>query len=165
MGILKKFFWILIVRIISEFWAQESLSKSQKNIFVCTTYVVQYTTFVGQSYHICGILYHKRGILYHKREFPGNPYTVISKYCVADLQVWPMTQVYEVDNVKASSGRMFLNMKLCTSFGHSFFVTIYQYVFAPKFKNQYLILNCHCPFKNANQEVLWKGYSQNFELS
>ena len=53
----------------------------------------------------------------------------ISKYCVADLQV---------------------NMKLCTSFGHSFFVTIYQYVFAPKFKNQYLILNCHCPFKNAN---------------
>ena len=74
-GILKKFFWILIVRIISEFWAQESLSKSQKNIFVCTTYVVQYTTFVGQSYHICGILYHKRGILYHKREFPGNPYT------------------------------------------------------------------------------------------
>ena len=91
-GILKKFFWIgfwiLIVRIISEFWAQESLSKSQKNIFVCTTYVVQYTTFVGQSYHICGILYHKRGILYHKREFPGNPYTVKQSFAPFTRPWW-----------------------------------------------------------------------------
>ena len=29
----------------------------------------------------------------------------ISKYCVADLQVRPMTQLYEVDNVKASTGK------------------------------------------------------------
>ena len=61
---------------ISEFWAQESLSTTKNKNFVCTTYVAYYTTFVGQSYHICGILYHIRGILYHKREFPGNPYTV-----------------------------------------------------------------------------------------
>ena len=31
---------------ISEFWAQELLSKSKNNNFVCTTYVVYYTTFV-----------------------------------------------------------------------------------------------------------------------
>ena len=30
----------------------------------------------------------------------------ISKYCVADLQVWPMTQVYEFDNVKPAVAKV-----------------------------------------------------------
>ena len=51
------------------------MTKSQKRIFVCTTYVVYYTTIVGQSYPICGILYHICGILYQIREFPRIPYT------------------------------------------------------------------------------------------
>ena len=30
----------------------------------------------------------------------------IGKYCEADLQVWPMTQVYEFDNVKPAVAKV-----------------------------------------------------------
>ena len=83
MGILKKFFWILIVRIISEFWAYESLSKSQNKFFVCTIYNICVIL-----HHICGSTPYYTTIV----NFPEIPILIKLIYCkyIFDMTLYLM---------------------------------------------------------------------------